>query len=91
MLAYRDFVPQQIHRGFLTDLIDPDYESFDAAVAGANAWISEAKVTVFQLETVVLPNPHAAQEEGTADGALRTSPGAVTPWHQFLRVWYRTP
>jgi hypothetical protein len=90
MIAYRDFAPRQIRRGFLTDaLTGAQYETFDAALAAANAWIAQEAVTVLQLETVVLPNLWAAGEEGPADAALTTY--ASISWHQFLRVWYRTP
>jgi hypothetical protein len=92
LIAYRDFAPRQIRRGFLTDaLTGAQYESFEAAVAAANAWIAQAAITVLHLETVILPNPWAVGEDGTADAALNTTAGIAISWHQFLRVWYRTP
>ena len=88
MIQYRDFAPQLIKRGMLhTD----DYETFDAAVSAANAWIAESVADVITLETVVLPNISADKCEGTADGRVETEEAmtSINEWYQFVRVWYR--
>lgn len=64
------------------------YETFDAAVAAANQWVTAEAVTVVQVETVVLPNIGAPGEEGSADGSISTVSGWAS-WHQFVRVWYK--
>lgn len=87
MIHYRDFVPEMTQPpGFLTPA---EHESFDAALADANAWISEGKVRLLSVETVVLPNIWSRFEEGTKDGALGTSGEQPSHWHQFIRVWYQ--
>lgn len=97
MIGCRDFAPRQ-----LTPLVPPgalfawvslmnmqgEYESFDSALAAANAWIGEERIEVINVETVVLPNIWQPSEEGTRDAGLRT--GDLAVWHQFVRVWYRT-
>lgn len=88
MIRYRDFAPRRTPGG----LLHADrYESFDTAVAAANAWITDAKADVVSLETVVLPNIWSKREEGTTDGSVETEQAmtAVNEWNQFLRVWYR--
>jgi len=88
MIAYRDFVPQQTKpAGFLSPA---EHESFDAAVAAANAWLLENHVRVVNIETVVLPNIFSRFEEGSADSSLGTSGESPSHWHQFIRVWYQT-
>ncbi|MDC3379241.1 hypothetical protein OAX78_03060 [Planctomycetota bacterium] len=86
-LAFRDFAPEKLTgAGFFSSA---DYASFEASVAAASAWITEAGVDVISVETVVLPNIWSRREDGTADPDLRTSTQAPTSWHQFVRVWYR--
>ena len=90
MLAFRDFVPRQLrspHFGLSFGAIEGDYETFADAVAAARAWLAEARPTVIQIETVVLPDIWERTEAGTTDAALGTL--SRTPrWHQFVRVWY---
>ena len=87
MLAFRDFVPQELARdGFFTEAV---HEAFEQSVSRANEWIAESGVTVVNLETVVLPNIHDPDEEGPSDGGRRASGKVSSYWHQFVRVWYR--
>ncbi|MDQ6736157.1 MAG: hypothetical protein M3Z30_00470 [Gemmatimonadota bacterium] len=88
MIQYRDFAPQAIKRGILHG---DDYETFDAAVRAANAWITESGAEVITVETVVLPNITADRSEGTADGRVETEEAmtSINEWYQFLRVWFR--
>jgi hypothetical protein len=88
MISYRDFAPHVIKRGLLhTD----DYETFDAAVAAANAWLVASNIDLVNIETVVLPNISPDKSEGTADGRVETEEAmtSINEWYQFLRVWYR--
>ena len=85
MVAYRDFAPEVLQpRGPFKDAV---YETFDDALAAANAWIGSRSVRVLNVETVVLPNMWS--EEGTKDVDLE-APGGNRPshWQQFIRVWY---
>lgn len=88
MISYRDFAPHIIKRGLLhTD----DYETFDAAVAAANAWLAASNIDLVNVETVVLPNIALDKSEGTADGRVETEEAmtSINEWYQFLRIWYR--
>lgn len=88
MLLFKDFVPRQLKSpGFFKDA---SYESFDAAVQAAGAWLNSSGVELVQLETVVLPNIWSDNEEGSADPALRTAGELSSQWHQFVRCWYRS-
>jgi hypothetical protein len=84
VIAYRDFVPQQLQAPGL--LSAGEYETFDAAVAATNEWLQQERVKVLHVETVVLPSIWDPHEAGTQDAALLTREGGY--WHQFVRVWY---
>ena len=88
MIAFKDFAPKQISAPGL--LSAGEYETFDAAVSAANAWIARRRAEVLSVETVVLPNVWSPHSEGTADPnqVLQHGPHA---WNQFVRVWYRLP
>ena len=87
MIRYRDFVPRQLDPGGF--LAPATYESFDAAVDAASAWLVETNVQVLNVETVVLPNVWSRFEEGTNDASLGTSGESPSHWHQFVRIWYQ--
>jgi hypothetical protein len=71
-------------------LKQPEFESFDRAVAEANAWIESDQVDVVNIETIVLPNLWSPYEEGTGDANIVTRGDFATHWNQFVRVWYKT-
>lgn len=85
VIKYRDFLPQERPRGGLFGGVD--FSDFDTCVAAMNTWLAESSVDVIRIETVVLPNIHSVEEEGTTDTELHAS--AHTMWYQFLRLWYR--
>jgi hypothetical protein len=87
MLRYKDFVPKQISAPGLFK--DGEHETFDHAVEAANQWLVETKVTLINLETVVLPNIWSKWEEGSGDASIGTSGDTPSRWHQFLRCWYQ--
>lgn len=85
MLRHRDFVPQMTASpGFLRPA---EYESFEEALAGANAWLASAAVKLVSVETVVLPNIWSPFEEGSEDTSLGMR-DTSNHWHQFIRCWY---
>ena len=81
MIRFEDFAPRMIKSGFFSR----EFESFDAALAGANEWIDGNDIDVVNIETVVLPQ--IWRENGTTDADLRTYENGAT-WHQFIRVWF---
>ena len=84
MICFEDFAPRMLKSG----LFSREFESFDAALAGANEWIEDNGIDVVNIETVVLPQIWGAFEEGgTTDVDLGVGEGSR--WHQFIRVWYR--
>ena len=86
MLKYIDFVPKQLEApGWFKEGL---HESFDHAVGEANQWLADNKVTVINIETVVLPNIWSRWEDGSTDASLGTSGDNPSRWHQFRRVWY---
>ncbi len=85
MIAFKDLVPEQNSPPRL--LSESDYEQFESVVRRANAWITESQVKIINIETVVLPNIHQPQEEGSTDPELRAS-GESNYWHQIVRIWY---
>jgi hypothetical protein len=89
MIAYEDFVPKVLNPGHLFQ--SAVYEDFDHAVESANKWILAEQIDVVNVETVVLPNVHSSQEEGSNDPAILSYGEFNTLWHQFIRVWYRRP
>jgi hypothetical protein len=84
MIGFQDFAPRIIKNGFF----GREFESFEAALAGASEWIDSTGVNVVNIETVVLPQIWA--EEGTTDVDLRVNGEWTTTWHQFIRVWYKS-
>lgn len=88
MIEYIDFVPEKLTPS--RPLGEPDFETLRDCLDRANAWIAEQGADVVNVETVVLPQLHDPNEEGSEDVNLRQNDDYVTPWNQFLRVWYRT-
>lgn len=87
MIAYRDFVPRMLGPTGL--LGEPSFQTLQDALDGCNAWIAEQAVEILHIETVVLPNVHHPFEEGSEDVNIRQDDDWVTPWNQFIRVWFR--
>ncbi len=88
MINYHDFAPQRISGGLLHS---DRYETFELAVAAANAWITENAIDVVTVETVVLPNIESDKGDGTSDARVETAEAMTTinQWYQFVRVWHR--
>ena len=83
MIGFKDFAPQVVKKG----IFKTKFESFEAAVGAANAWMEFNDIDVVNVETVVLPRMH--QEEGTTDVALTSMGDMMDVWYQFVRVWYK--
>lgn len=84
MIGFADFVPRLIAEGGLFQ--QEQRELVQEAVDRANAWISENKVQVLNIETVTMPNIFAAGEKGPQDSSVAV--WEYHRWYQFVRVWY---
>ena len=84
MIRFEDFAPKLLKSGFFSR----EFDSFEAALAGANNWIDSNSIDVVNIETVVLPQIWGKGEDGTTDVNLRVDGEWDTTWHQFIRVWY---
>lgn len=87
MIEFQDFVPQIIDEGGL--FTNEKIQDLRSVVEDANQWVLDNNVTVLNVETVVLPNIHRKQEEGSEDVSLRSPGKSSSYWHQFVRVWYK--
>lgn len=87
MIRYKDFVPRMLSAPGVFKV--GEYESLEAALDAANAWITEFDIKLINVETVVLPNIWSRWEEGSSDVALGTSGESPSHWHQFIRCWYQ--
>jgi hypothetical protein len=94
VIAFRDFVPQPLNypgpsQGLFGLSKVPEFETFEAAVASANAWIAREAIRVIHVETVVLPHvyiPNARDVSQTGHAVVEGH--KVAFWEQFVRVWY---
>ena len=86
MIAYKDFVPKLVREPGLIKGVE--FESFEEAVEAAREWIAREGIEPINVETVVLPNIHAAGEEGSEDTSLRTDGKSGSHWYQLVRIWY---
>ncbi|MFT4613707.1 MAG: hypothetical protein ACI9NT_000848 [Bacteroidia bacterium] len=83
-IQYRDFLPAETERGGLFGGVD--FSGFESCVVAMNDWLAEQGAEMIRIETVILPNIHNVEEDGTTDTELHAS--AHTIWYQFIRVWY---
>ena len=84
-LIFKDFVPTRLSSAGV--FRNAKYESLDQVLQRLNAWIAEEEPRLHNLETVVLPNIHTRNEEGSTDTELSDA-STLSTWHQFFRVWY---
>jgi hypothetical protein len=84
MLRYQDFKPQVTETSSVLGIIQKA-TTMDELVAEANAWIAEHKVSVFNIETLLMPwmgknIRDLGSHFGVAEGMQVL---------QTVRVWYR--
>ncbi|WP_258103189.1 hypothetical protein [Marinoscillum sp. MHG1-6] len=81
----KDFVPEKTKGGMFKS---GKIQNFDEVLSTLNAWINQNNIKVINVETVVLPNIHDSEEEGSHDTELWTGGESSSQWYQLLRVWY---
>ena len=87
MFNFKDFVPKQISPGGFFS--NASYESLEQAIKESNQWVDQNDIDVINIETVVLPNIHANDEDGSTDTSLWQGGESSATWHQFIRIWYK--
>lgn len=86
MMKIKDFVPEKTKGGFFKP---GKVEAFDEVMEKMNQWINQNDINVVNVETVLLPNIHDPEEEGSTDTELWTGGAVSSHWYQLLRVWYQ--
>ncbi len=87
MIKSRDFVPEKKKGGLFKS---GKIEDFQSVINTMNEWIEQQNnISVINVESVVLPNIHDAEEQGSEDTELWTGATSSTSWHQLIRLWYR--
>lgn len=87
MIQHIDFVPEIIEEAKLFK--KAEVGSLESAITELNEWKrNNSNKEILNIETVVLPNIHFKDEEGSADTDLTTM-NNFNRWHQFIRVWYK--
>jgi adenine C2-methylase RlmN of 23S rRNA A2503 and tRNA A37 len=86
MIQVKDFVPEK-SKGSLFK--SGKIQQFDEVLKEMNNWIETNNIDVVSIETVLLPNIHDSQEEGSQDTELFTGGESSSHWYQLMRVWYK--
>ncbi|MEP5613937.1 MAG: hypothetical protein ABJP45_16920 [Cyclobacteriaceae bacterium] len=86
MIKHIDFTPKVTKKGGLFK--STEIEKFQDIVDTMNDWRKTNSVDVINIETVVLPNIHEADEEGSEDTMLGTGRESSSHWYQLIRIWY---
>ena len=87
MIKNKDFTPQITKKGGFFRATE--MEGFKDVVTQMNEWVSENNPDIISIETVVLPNIHDPEEEGSEDTMLGSDGQNASIWYQFIRIWYR--
>jgi len=84
-----DFVPEKTKGGMFKS---SKVQKFEEVRDEMNVWLGDnPQIEVLNIETVVLPNIHDKDEEGSRDTELITWGESSSHWYQLIRVWYRQP
>ena len=87
MIKHIDFTPKVTKKGGLFK--STEIETFTDIVSSMNDWTSSSGKEIINIETVLLPNIHDSDEEGSEDTMLGTGRESSSHWYQLIRVWYR--
>lgn len=86
-LLIKDFVPEKTKGGLFKS---SEVQKFEEVLKEANAWIEANKgsIKMINVETLLLPNIHESDEEGSTDTELWTAGESSSHWYQLIRLWY---
>lgn len=85
MIKCKDFVPEKKKGGIFKS---GSIQHFDEVLQELDVWLAADKKQIINIETVLLPNIHDAEEEGSQDTELWTGGESASKWYQLFRVWY---
>jgi len=86
MIKHIDFEPKVLKKGGLFK--SEQVATFKELVDELNSWLGQNEATVINIETVLLPNIHDEDEEGSEDTRLGTG-RETAQWYQVVRLWYK--
>ena len=86
-ISFKDFVPEKTKGGVFKS---SKIEKFGEIHQQMNAWIEQNNPTILHIETILLPNIHESDEEGSIDTELYTAGETSSNWYQIIRVWYKS-
>lgn len=86
-ISFKDFVPEKTRGGMFKS---SKIEKFGDIHLQMNEWLEQNKPQVVSIETVLLPNIHESDEEGSVDTELYTAGETSSNWYQIIRVWYQS-
>ena len=87
MIKHVDFTPKVTKKGGIFK--SAQIESFQDVVDEMNEWSGQNSPNIISIETVVLPNIHESDEDGSEDTMLGTGRESSSHWYQLIRVWYK--
>ena len=86
-VSFIDFVPEKTKGGVFKS---SKIEKFGEIHQQMNEWIIQNNPDIISIETVLLPNIHESDEEGSVDTELYTAGETSSNWYQFIRLWYKS-
>ena len=86
-ISFKDFVPEKTKGSMFKS---SKIEKFGEIHQEMNDWINQNNPTIISIETVLLPNIHESDEEGSIDTELYTPGETSSNWYQIIRVWYKS-
>lgn len=86
-ISTKDFVPEKKKGGMFKS---GSIQHFEEVAQAMNKWVAEVKPDIISIETVVLPNIHDKEEEGSHDTELWTGGESSSQWYQLIRIWYKS-
>jgi hypothetical protein len=86
-ISFKDFVPEKTKGSMFKS---SKIEKLADIHQQMNEWIEQNNPTIVSIETVLLPNIHESDEEGSIDTELYTAGETSSNWYQIIRVWYQS-
>ncbi len=85
MIKCKDFVPEKKKGGIFKS---GSMQHFEDVLQEMDSWVAQTNINVVSIETLLLPNIHESDEEGSQDTELWTGGESASKWYQVIRLWY---